>query len=59
MVGHLALPFAGRAVLDGQAAAWIYGFAQDDARTGPQPWTADGTVAGAGDGSADFAGHSD
>jgi hypothetical protein len=44
---------------DGEAAAWIYGSAQDDAGTGPQPWTADGTVAGPGDGSADSAGQSD
>jgi hypothetical protein len=41
---------------DGQATAWIYGSAQDDAGTGPQPWTAEGTVAAPGDGSAESAG---
>lgn len=44
---------------DGQAAASNIGFTQEDAGTGPQSWTARGTVAGPGDGSIDSAGHGD
>jgi hypothetical protein len=37
---------------EGQPAAWVYGSVQHDAGTGPDPWTASGAPAGAGEGSS-------